>query len=250
MSFDYESYYQKISPIYDKVRLDKKVEFDNTLALILENCKNNTKRILDIGCGSGRYARALSEQGFEVIGVDKSESQIKQASKIIPTMCCEASSLPFDVDSFDLCTMILMIHHMSNKERLSSFREAFRVLSVNGCLLIKTCSHEDLKTRLSSSFWPQALANDLLRYPPIEKIANELSEFADVSITNTETSMELPKEEYLEGYRLKGTTNLGMLSDADFAEGMVRMEEAHKTDEFIKRRSHHTFIIARKRDTK
>jgi ubiquinone/menaquinone biosynthesis C-methylase UbiE len=250
MPFDYESYYQKLSPIYDKVRLDKKVEFDSTLDIILESCRNDTKRILDIGCGSGRYAQALSERGFDVIGVDRSKSQLKQASKIITTVCCEATALPFDDGSFDLCTMLSMIHHMSDAERISSFCEAFRVLSDNGCLIIKTCSHSDLKTRLTSSFWPQSLVNDLLRYPTVEKVADELSEFTAVSIRHTKTSIELPKEECLEEYRSKKTTNIGMLNDDDFATGIARMEDTYKTAEYIKKCFCYTFLIARKRGEK
>lgn len=246
MAFDYESYYQKVSPIYDKVRLDKKVEFDSTIGIVLENCKDVTKRILDIGCGSGRYAQALSEQGFDVIGADRSDSQLKQASKIISTVCCEATALPFDDGSFDLCTMMLMIHHMSEAERLTAFREVFRVLSDNGCLIIKTCSHDDLKTRLTSSFWPQSLANDLLRYPAIEIVSEELSGFVDVSIRHTETNFEIPREECFEEYRSRRSTNLGMLNDDDFASGMANLEKAYKNAEFIKKRFCHTFLIARK----
>jgi hypothetical protein len=135
---------------------------------------------------------------------------------------------------------------MSDAERLSAFQEAFRVLSVNGCLIIKTCTHDDLKTRLTSSFWPLALENDLLRYPTIEKVTEELSEYADISIRYMKTSVELPKEECLEEYRSRRSTNLGMLNDSDFATGIERMEEVYKTAEFIKKWFCHTFLIARK----
>lgn len=70
--------------------LDKKVEFDSTLDVILDNCKGKVRHVLEIGCGSGRYAQALSEKGFEVIGVDKSESKIKEAAKIITAVHLEA----------------------------------------------------------------------------------------------------------------------------------------------------------------
>ncbi len=38
-----------------------------------------SKRVLDLGCGTGEHARFLAEQGFEVVGVDASESMIASA---------------------------------------------------------------------------------------------------------------------------------------------------------------------------
>ena len=38
-----------------------------------------SKRLLDLGCGTGEHARFLVEQGFSVVGVDASESMIEKA---------------------------------------------------------------------------------------------------------------------------------------------------------------------------
>ncbi len=38
-----------------------------------------SRRLLDLGCGTGEHARFLIEQGFEVVGVDASASMIEQA---------------------------------------------------------------------------------------------------------------------------------------------------------------------------
>jgi ubiquinone/menaquinone biosynthesis C-methylase UbiE len=40
---------------------------------------NKTKRILDIGCGTGRHAIELAKRGYTVTGIDLSESQLKRA---------------------------------------------------------------------------------------------------------------------------------------------------------------------------
>ncbi|MCL2064768.1 MAG: class I SAM-dependent methyltransferase [Candidatus Cloacimonetes bacterium] len=245
-NFDYESYYQKVAPIYDTVRLDKKNEFNSTLAIVLKNCKIDTTHILDIGCGSGRYAQALSERGFEVIGVDKSKSQLEQASKIINTRHCDASNLPFDNNSFDICTMMSVIHQMSDAERYTAFNEVFRVLKINGCFIIKTCSHGDLKNRLTSSFWPKTLENDLLRYPTIDKIKDELIKFTDINTKRTETKIELPKNECLEEYRLRKSSNLGMLDDSEFLTGIQLIEKTYLKHKSILKRNCHTFLIAHK----
>lgn len=40
---------------------------------------DKTKRILDIGCGTGRHAIELTKRGYQVVGVDLSGSQLKRA---------------------------------------------------------------------------------------------------------------------------------------------------------------------------
>ena len=40
------------------------------------NCDKNT-RILDIGCGTGRHCIELAKRGYEVTGIDLSESDTK-----------------------------------------------------------------------------------------------------------------------------------------------------------------------------
>lgn len=37
------------------------------------------RRVLDLGCGTGEHARFLASQGFEVVGVDASESMLEKA---------------------------------------------------------------------------------------------------------------------------------------------------------------------------
>jgi ubiquinone/menaquinone biosynthesis C-methylase UbiE len=39
------------------------------------------KKILDIGCGTGRHTIEMTKRGYNVIGVDFSESQLKKAKE-------------------------------------------------------------------------------------------------------------------------------------------------------------------------
>lgn len=42
---------------------------------------DKTKKILDIGCGTGRHAVELAKRGYKVTGVDLSESQLRRADE-------------------------------------------------------------------------------------------------------------------------------------------------------------------------
>lgn len=40
-----------------------------------------TRRVLDLGCGTGEHSRFLSAQGFEVVGLDRSEAMLEEARR-------------------------------------------------------------------------------------------------------------------------------------------------------------------------
>ena len=69
-------------------------------------------KILDVGCGTGRHAIELTKRGYNVTGVDLSESQLKRAREkaqaaclSIDFQCQDARNLPFDSE-FDAAIML------------------------------------------------------------------------------------------------------------------------------------------------
>jgi SAM-dependent methyltransferase len=73
---------------------------------------DKSKRILDIGCGTGRHSIELARRGYPVVGVDLSESQLKRAKEKaseqeirIVFQRHDARSLPF-LNEFNLVMMI------------------------------------------------------------------------------------------------------------------------------------------------
>ncbi len=73
---------------------------------------NKSLRIIDIGCGTGRHSVELARRGYNVTGIDLSESQLMKAKEkaesrklIIDFQKLDARNLPFR-DEFDLAIMI------------------------------------------------------------------------------------------------------------------------------------------------
>ncbi|OGV20427.1 MAG: SAM-dependent methyltransferase [Ignavibacteria bacterium RIFOXYA2_FULL_37_17] len=73
---------------------------------------NKTAKILDIGCGTGRHTIELTKRGYNVVGVDLSESQLKRAKEKaaeqklqIVFQKHDARNLPF-ANEFDLAIML------------------------------------------------------------------------------------------------------------------------------------------------
>lgn len=242
--FDYDEYYRKLAPIYDTVRLDRKRDFDNTISVLRNFCDVHSKKLLDIGCGTGRYIEALNRCGANAIGIDRSPHQIEQAKKIIQAVVGNATNLPFSNASFDICCMIMMIHQLGEEERHKAIMEAHRVLVPGGFLFIKTCSKDDLKKRTMNRFFPQALVNDLTRYPDIKLLVEELSVYKKVETKHTSVFVEQSKEETLSAYKAKRTSNIALLAEEDFQKGIQALENHYSDYKTIVKEYSHTFIIA------
>ncbi len=74
--------------------------------------RDKTKKILDIGCGTGRHSIELTKRGYNVTGVDLSASQLKRAMEKaqeagvkIDFQQHDARNLPFE-GQFDLAIML------------------------------------------------------------------------------------------------------------------------------------------------
>ena len=73
---------------------------------------NKQFRILDIGCGTGRHSIELTKRGYQVTGIDLSDSQLHRAREkaaeqnlLVDFQKHDARQLPFN-DEFDLAIML------------------------------------------------------------------------------------------------------------------------------------------------
>lgn len=85
-------------------------------------------RILDVGTGSGVFAEAFYQHGYETVGIDANPEFIPLAKEIAPQVQFVeglAEALPFPNESFDLVFMGLVFHETDN--RLKALQEAHRV---------------------------------------------------------------------------------------------------------------------------
>ena len=142
----YEQLFENYAETYDKETftqgtigevdfIEQEINFDKT------------RRILDIGCGTGRHAIELAKRGYHVVGVDLSESQLtrargkaKKAGVKVDFHQKDARQLDFN-DEFDVVIMIcegafsLMETDEMNVEILQG---ATRALKENGKFIFTT----------------------------------------------------------------------------------------------------------------
>lgn len=102
-------------------------------------------RILDVGCGTGYFARMLSTTvGADgaVVGIDASPEMIDHASSRsrseanMSFKIADACALGFPDSSFDVVVSSLTMHHLAPADQLPAIQEMRRVLRPGGTLLI------------------------------------------------------------------------------------------------------------------
>jgi SAM-dependent methyltransferase len=98
-------------------------------------------RILDAGCGSGRFMVELARRGT-VTGVELSDTSVSLAQQraIGEVLAGSVLEMPFPDASFDLAVSLDVIEHLDDD--LAALRELRRVLAPGGALLVTVPAYQ------------------------------------------------------------------------------------------------------------
>ncbi len=120
---------------------------DFRLQAILEIARTlGTRRILDLGCGKGRFAKELAKDGIAVVGTDISRKMLV-SSTIADRVRSNVVQLPFASDAFDMVIAIEVIEHIPNYKLQTLIGELRRVVRHDGCILILDKNIASLSSR-------------------------------------------------------------------------------------------------------
>lgn len=108
------------------------------------------KRVLDAGCGAGRFTQVVARLGAEVVGVDLSDAaqvakeNMKQYDNV-EIVQADINDLPFPDGSFDVIFSIGVLHHTPNTKQ--AFNSLYRLLKPGGIMAIWVYPNEGWKAR-------------------------------------------------------------------------------------------------------
>jgi SAM-dependent methyltransferase len=131
-------------------------------ALLLGDAKPG-ERVLDLGCGAGRFVAALREAGADPVGVEVAQAALDRAAANAPgadlRLLGEDGSIPLEHGSVDLVWCSEVLEHVADGGEL--LLEARRVLRRGGRLLVTVPFHGRVKAaaialaRFDAHFDPQ-----------------------------------------------------------------------------------------------
>ncbi len=116
---------------------------DTTLPWLLDAIKPMpSDRLLDVGCGTGRFAVSMAPLVSNVIGIDLTAEMLRQAKQLqvdanidnITWYQDDVANLPFDDGEFTIVTSRAMLHHVIEPSRVIA--EMHRVCAAGGRIMV------------------------------------------------------------------------------------------------------------------
>jgi 2-polyprenyl-3-methyl-5-hydroxy-6-metoxy-1,4-benzoquinol methylase len=95
------------------------------------------RRVLDLGCGRGRWAQEFARRGAQVTGVDWSAEALEQARRRVPQgsfVRMPITKLEFQPRSFEVVNCVTVVQHLPHDAQASVLHEAARILAPGGML--------------------------------------------------------------------------------------------------------------------
>jgi 2-polyprenyl-3-methyl-5-hydroxy-6-metoxy-1,4-benzoquinol methylase len=133
-------------------------DFGTRSRFLLEHVRAS-ERVLDVGCGEGRFAAELGKTGAEVVGIDVAAEPLRRARERYPELDLRQISAegawPLEDASFDAVWAGEVIEHVTDTAGWLS--ELRRVLRSGGVLLLSTPDHGRLRM-LGWALAPRAFA--------------------------------------------------------------------------------------------
>lgn len=194
------------------------------------------QRVLEVGCGTGFWLRALAGRAQTVAGLDRSTEMLARArGSGAPLVRANAEALPFPGRTFDRIICINALHHFLDRDRF--YTDARRVLGAGGGFFnVGLDPHAERDTWWVYDYFPDTRGIDRQRYPAVRTIRGELARAGFAWTESFEVQVfehVMPARRAFErGLVARSfTSQLAVLSDDEFEAGISRMREAMESAE-------------------
>ncbi|RPI56786.1 MAG: class I SAM-dependent methyltransferase [Acidobacteria bacterium] len=227
--------YDEVAATYDRRYADE--DYAGIEQALVDFLGDTTHHVLEVGCGTGYWLQRLRERNAKVHGIDPSWEMLSRAqAKLTRGRLSRArgEALPFRDASFDRLFCINALHHFGDKRR--ALEEARRALRPGGGMMtVALDPHTGRDRWWVYDYFKGTLEIDKQRYPSCQQIRDWMDEAGFVR-TYTREVQHLPgdvgaQEALRTGLVAPGhTSQLAVLTRAEFAAGVARIRTAIATD--------------------
>jgi ubiquinone/menaquinone biosynthesis C-methylase UbiE len=223
-------------------------EVEQTVHMISKHMPEGEK-LLEIGCGSFKHGARLSSAGFKVIGLDFTVEQLTNAPPGSSLLCADARSIPMASSSLGGVVAVMVLHQVTEGDRPLVTTEIQRVLRPGGRLIIKTCTHDDLRKRPLSQWFPSSLTINLARFPSDAQVKTLLYESGlhVKRVWSTQSYSAFPTESFLQMLATRPSSSLQLIPEDEYSSGLKRFRSEHADHSLVRLDHYHTFYLACRR---
>lgn len=106
---------------------------------------DSTTRLVDIGCGTGRFLSAVrrKEPGADLVGIDEDRDSVTLAKRRLATTTgnieikrSRLDRMPFEDNEFEIATLSFVLRTIPRRERWRLLRETARIVRPGGRILV------------------------------------------------------------------------------------------------------------------
>jgi ubiquinone/menaquinone biosynthesis C-methylase UbiE len=183
------------------------------------------RRVLEVGCGTGRLALALAERAAaRVWAVDASAEMVARAKTLgVNARLARGEALPFKRGWFDAVVLRMAVHLL---DRPRAFAECARVLAPQGRIVIATEDPDHFDDVWFARFFPSVPGLERSRFPGDDVLRRELdgAGFGDPRIERLAQHRAISREHALDVIRSRAYSTFELLPPEEYRSGLAHAE--------------------------
>ena len=221
--------YDRLAPAYEtRYSIDPLQGISDTLVRLAS--RRNAEKVLEVGCGTGHWLRELRPHVRDLYGADASLGMLHGGQHGTADLTAAlANALPFRERSFDLVYCVNAVHHFGNPRAF--IEGAAQLLRGPGALSLTGIDPRLISKWYFYEYFEGTYERDLRRFPAVGDLVNWMAAAGfdpiEYRVVQKRDVCSVGRSVFSDPFLKKNSNSqLALLTDAEYAAGLKRMENA------------------------
>lgn len=197
---------------------------------VAEHALPGTRRVVDVGAGTGRFAAALAERlDASVIGVEPSMEMLKRAVQEHPHprvsyVAGRAEAIPVASATIDLAFVSMVVHHLDDLS--AAVAEFARVTRAESVVVFRNVFRGRMEDVPLFRYFPRALTIENTRAPDVDELATVFARhgFRVAALESVRQVIDPTLAAYLARLSQRALSVFEFLTEGEIVEGLAMLE--------------------------